>query len=214
VESPTPIAFPIQGIHRPRHLDVKENVAENWKTFKQAWSNYAIVMNIHQQPETYQVALFLYCVGPEALNIFNGMSFHNAQEKEELENCVKKLDEFTISETNKTYECYVFNSQNQSLDETFDAYVAASRKSCLFCGGIHPFGKEKCPAWGQKSCQCGGRNHSASKCKKSGKCVNNISSTDSPSSSVEDNEDIDYMQTCAVEPSYNSRLPKEIFLKC
>jgi len=29
-------AFPIQGIHLPSHLDVKENVAENWKTFKQA----------------------------------------------------------------------------------------------------------------------------------------------------------------------------------
>ena len=94
-----------------------------------------------------------------------------------------------------------------------------SRKSCFFCGGTHPFDKGKCPAWGHKCRQCGGRNHFASKCKKSGKRVNNFSSTDSPSSSVDDNEDIDYIagiavesaDICAVEPSDNSRLPKEIF---
>ena len=127
VASPAPIAFPIQGINPPSHLDVKENIAENWKTFKQAWSSYAIIRNIHQQPEAYQVALFLHCIGPEALKIFNEMSFDNAQEKEKLENIVKKFDEFTIGVTNESYERYMFNSQNQSPDETFDTYVAALR---------------------------------------------------------------------------------------
>ena len=135
VASPAPIAFPLQGIHPPRHLDIKENIAENWKTFKQAWSNYAIIMNIHQQPETYKVALFLHCIGPEALKI-NEMSFDNAQEKEKLENIVKKFDGFTIGETNETYKRYMFNSRNQSPNETFDAYVAALRtlsQTCNFC---------------------------------------------------------------------------------
>jgi len=125
--SPAQIAFPIQGIHLLSHLIVKDNVAENWKTFKQAWGNYTIIMNIHQHPETYQVALFLHSIGPDALKIFNGMSFDNVQEREKLENIIKKFDEFTIGETNETYERYVFNSQNQSPDETFDAYVAALR---------------------------------------------------------------------------------------
>ena len=95
---------------------LKENIAENWKTFKQAWSNYEIILNINQQSETYQVALILHCIGSEALKIFNGMSFDNAQEEEKLENIEKKLDEFTISETNKIYERYVLNSRNQSPD--------------------------------------------------------------------------------------------------
>lgn len=280
VASPAQIAFPIQGIHPPTHLDVTENIAENWKTFKQPWGNYAIIMNIHQQPETYQVALFLHCIGPEALKIFNGMPFDNAHEREKLESIIQKFDEFTIGETNEMYERYVFNSRNQSPEETFDAYMAAlrtlsqtcnfcdcireslihdrivleiqnpqtrkrllqerkltlnrcidicrssetsasqmkiisgtktsedvnrvkekpekshhqsgkrkpdkndkydrSRKSCLFCGGIHPFEKGKCPAWGHRCRQCGGRNHFASKCKKPGKRANNISSTDTP----------------------------------
>ena len=48
-------------------------------------------MNIHQQPETYQLALFLHCIGPEALKIFNGMPFDNSQEREKLESIIKKI---------------------------------------------------------------------------------------------------------------------------
>ena len=136
VASPAQIAFPIQGIHPPTHLDLKEKVAENWRTFKQAWGNYAIIMNIHQQPETYQLALFLHCIGPEALKIVNGMPFDNPQEREKLESIIKKFDEFTIGETNETYERYLFNSWNQSPEETFDAYVVTLRtlsQTCNFC---------------------------------------------------------------------------------
>ena len=61
---------PIQGIHPPRPLDVKGNVADNWKTFKQVWQNYAIIMNITLQPKAYKVALFLHCIGPEAVKNF------------------------------------------------------------------------------------------------------------------------------------------------
>ena len=114
-------------------MDVKENITENWKTFKQAWHNYLIIMNVSQQPETYQVALFLHCIGPEALKIFNGMSFDNTQERDKLENIMKKFDEFTIGETNETYERYVLNCQNQLPDETFDAYMAALRTLSQTC---------------------------------------------------------------------------------
>ena len=57
-------------------------------------------MNVRQQPETYQVALFPHCIGSEALKIFNGMSFDNVQEKEKLENIMKKFDKCTIGKTN------------------------------------------------------------------------------------------------------------------
>lgn len=236
-----------------------------------------------------------------------------------MDSIIKQFDKFTIGETNETYERDVFNSWNQSPEETFDAYVAAlrtlsqtcnfcecireslirdrivlgiqnpqtrkrplqerkltrnkcidicrssetitsqmkiisgtktsedvnrvkekpeksrhqsgkrkpdkndkydkSRKSCLFCGRIHPFEKGKCRAWGQRCRQCRGRNHFANKCKKPGKRLHNISSTDTPSSSMDDNEDIDYITNiavenaniCSIEPSDNSHFPKEIY---
>ena len=38
-------------------------------------------------------------------------------------------------------------------------------RECKFCGGMHPFKKDSCPAWG-KACQaCRRRNHFATKCR-------------------------------------------------
>ena len=93
-----------------------------------------------------------------------------------------------------------------------------SRKSCLLCGGIHTFEKGKCPASGHRCRQCGGRNQFASKCKKPGKRVLRISSIDTPTSSMDDNEDIDYItgiavesaNICSIKPSDNSHFPKAI----
>ena len=92
VNSSSSAAFPIQGIQPPRPLDVKGNIADNWKAFKQAWSNYAIIMNVNTQPESYKVALLLHCVGPEALKIFNGMSFSNPSDREKVECIIAKYD--------------------------------------------------------------------------------------------------------------------------
>ena len=131
---------PIQGIHPPRPLDVKGNVADNWKTFNQAWQNYAIIMNITSQPEAYKVlykvALFLHCIGPGAVKIFNGMSFENPDDSEKLECIINKFEEFTIGEINKTYERYVFNRRNRSPEESIDSCIATLRtlaQTCNFC---------------------------------------------------------------------------------
>ena len=136
VNSSSSAAFPIQGIQPPRPLDVEGNIADNWKAFKQAWSNYPIIMNVNTQPESYKVALFLHCVGPEALKIFNGMSFSKSSDREKVECIIAKFDEFTIGEVNETYERYVFNSRNQSPEESIDAYIAIIRtlaQTCNFC---------------------------------------------------------------------------------
>ena len=136
VNSSSSAAFSIQGIQPPRPLDVKGNIADNWKAFKQAWSNYAIIMNVNMQPESYKVALLLHCVGPEALKIFNGMSFSNPSDREKVECIIATFDEFTIGEVNETYKRYVFNSRNQSPEESIDAYIAIIRtlaQMCNFC---------------------------------------------------------------------------------
>ena len=88
-----------------------------------------------------------------------------------------------------------------------------------FCGGIQLFKKGKYLAWGHRCRQCGRRNHFASECKKPEKRVNNISSTDTPSSSMDDNENIDCITSvaveseskCSIELTDNNRFPKEIY---
>ena len=57
----------IQGITPPKPLDTTTNITENWKQFKQIWENYAIITNLTVQTEQYRVALFLHCLGPDAM---------------------------------------------------------------------------------------------------------------------------------------------------
>lgn len=55
----------------------------------------------------YQVTLFLHCMGAEALEFFNGMSFDNAQEREKLESIVNAYVARlrTLSQTCNFCEC-------------------------------------------------------------------------------------------------------------
>ena len=55
------------------------------------------------------------------------MSFENPDDREKLECIINKFEEFTIGEINETYESYVFNSRNQSPEETIDSYIATLR---------------------------------------------------------------------------------------
>ena len=94
----------IQGITPPKPLDTTANIAENWKQFKQIWENYAIITNLTAQTEQYRVALFLHCLGPDAMKIYNGMQFASETDRYTLSKIVEKFDEFTIGEVNETYE--------------------------------------------------------------------------------------------------------------
>lgn len=304
----------IQGIHPPAPLDTKHNIADNWKTFKQAWENYSIIMNIDSQPEAYKVALFLHCIGSEAVKIYNGLPFDTPEDKGTLSAIINKFAQFTIGEMNETYERYLFNSRNQKNEESIDAYVTSlrtlsqtcnfcdcmrdslirdrivfgvnntatrkkllqqrkltlngcidicrsmettssqlkaiaesnsnieevhflnykskakphqsnrksqkydknvnaqkSKATCKFCDGLHPFQKEKCPAWGQECRKCGGRNHFAKCCRKTDKVYSVTTENDSDSEvefigSVHVNTEI----ICKVD---DTDYPKEIHAK-
>ena len=66
------VAAMLQGIQPPTGLDlVSKQKAENWKIYKQRWENYSIVAQLEKQTEDYKVALFLYCIGPEAVKTYN-----------------------------------------------------------------------------------------------------------------------------------------------
>ena len=58
------------GIMLPGKLVTTGNVADNWKVWKQMWSNYMVIAQLEMKPPAYKVTLFLHCVGVDALKIF------------------------------------------------------------------------------------------------------------------------------------------------
>ena len=136
----TPAPLPLTGISPPSALVVDEgNVIENWKLWKQMWTNYVIVARLTDQPENYRVALFLHAIGHKALKIYNAMNFVAPASRDKLDDILKKFDEYFIGETNETYERYTFNSRNQEAGETIESYVTVLRtlaQTCNFCDCI------------------------------------------------------------------------------
>ena len=63
----------------------------------------------------YKVALFLHCIGVDALKIFNGFQFDTPEDRNNLSKIIEKFDQHTISELNETFERYnYFNSHGSS----------------------------------------------------------------------------------------------------
>ncbi|KAL9981292.1 hypothetical protein ACROYT_G009976, partial [Oculina patagonica] len=132
----TTMSSPAHGLKPPGKLTTSGNLADAWKSYKQVWENYSLISGLNSQTEDYKVAFFLHCVGTEGLKIYNGFQFENETDKKILNKVLEKFDEFTLGQTNETYERYVFNSRNQEAQESIDAYVTALRnlvKSCNFC---------------------------------------------------------------------------------
>ena len=105
---------------KPLNLD---NVASNWKKFKRAWDNYAVVVRLQRFDEEYRTATFLSAIGEEALEIYEGMTFNPPESSKVLDSVVQKLEEYCIRQTNETFERYLFNSRSQKEDESIDHYM-------------------------------------------------------------------------------------------
>ena len=113
------------GIMPPGRLVPNANIADNWKVWKQMWTNHMVISHLDSQSPEYKVALFLHCTGVNALKIFNGFQFDRPKDKNDLTKIIETFNKFTIGELNETFERYTFNSRNQEESELIDAYVTA-----------------------------------------------------------------------------------------
>ena len=130
VHIPTNIPFPTK-------LDMKGNLATNWKKFKRVWENYEIASGLKTKENEMRTATFLTCIGAEALEIYDGLQFDNENQSKDITVVLQKFESFCIGETNETYERYKFNKRDQETNENIDTYVAALRtlaKTCNYEG--------------------------------------------------------------------------------
>ena len=117
----------------PSKLDMKGNVATNWKKFKRVWENYEIASRLKTKENEIRTATFLTCIDAEALEMYDGLKFDNDADKTKLEIVLQKFETFCIGETNETYERYKFNKRDQEQSETIDTYVASIRTLSKTC---------------------------------------------------------------------------------
>ncbi|XP_062567680.1 uncharacterized protein K02A2.6-like [Saccostrea cucullata] len=117
----------------PPKLELAGNVAQHWKSWKQLWDSYVIVTGLSEKTNAYQVATFVTCIGPEGLEVYNGLPFKDENEKNDPATILKLMEEYCVGKTNTIYERYVFNNKHQETGETIDSYVTKLRKLSLTC---------------------------------------------------------------------------------
>ena len=117
-------AFSRFHVNPPQCLSLSDKPQEEWNMFKQQFKIYQKLTELDKKDKSYQSALFLHCVGPKGLRIYNGLTFSETEDKDDLPTMISKFDAYIIGETNETYERYKFNKRNQEGGEKFDSYVS------------------------------------------------------------------------------------------
>ena len=137
-QSTTPLAEAqptvfISNVPLPPKLELHGNLAQNWSKWRQVWTAYETVTNLISQPSPFRVAAFITCIGPEALDIHNGLAFENDLDKQNVDKIMDLWHSYCLGETNVIYERFNFNNRNQTPDESIDAYAAALRGMATTC---------------------------------------------------------------------------------
>ena len=75
---PNPANALLHGIQPPGKLNITTGpIAETWK---QVWQNYSVIASL-ATTEDFRVALFLHCIGPDALKVYTGLPFATEDER-------------------------------------------------------------------------------------------------------------------------------------
>ncbi len=93
----------LQNVPFPLKLEIRGNLANNWKRFKRVWCNFEIASKLIKQGKEERIATLLTCLGPDALEIVDGLKFASDLERTNPEVVIQKLETFCIGETNETY---------------------------------------------------------------------------------------------------------------
>ena len=128
--------LPLPQVKPPPPLNLADCSAKQWKLWKQAWLNFAIVSKISTQDDSYQKALFLCTIGQRALEIYNPFRYRTNDYPDKVDTIIAKFDEYFMGDVIETYERFKFNQRNQEAGKGFDAYLTGLRnlaESCNFC---------------------------------------------------------------------------------
>ncbi|PFX13399.1 hypothetical protein AWC38_SpisGene22515 [Stylophora pistillata] len=117
----------------PPKIELSGNIANNWKQWKQVWSDYELVTRLNDQTDEYRVAAFITCIGPKALTIHNGLPFQSEDEKKNLAKIVELWESYCLGKTNIIYKRYRFDNRNQDAGESIDTYAANLRSLSETC---------------------------------------------------------------------------------
>ncbi|XP_048249931.1 uncharacterized protein K02A2.6-like [Haliotis rufescens] len=124
------------NIPPPPRLELKGNLAQNWKRWRQIWDSFEVMARIDANDHKYRLASFITYIGPEALDIYNGLPYESEEDKENMDTGLTLMERHCLhglGETNVIYERYIFNQRSQMEGESVDTYTNTLRTLAASC---------------------------------------------------------------------------------
>lgn len=118
----------------PDKLELGPNAVENWKLFKQRWTNYVIIADLDEEENANKKKpTFIHCLNDEALKTYNNFQL---PDDATIDTIIREFDKHVIGEINVAYERFCFNRRKQNPGEPFEKFysdVKKLMKTCDYC---------------------------------------------------------------------------------
>ena len=124
----------LQGnVPLPTRLKMTGDLGENWRRWRQIWESYEIVSRLSEQSDEYRVAVFITCVGQDALEIYSALPFKEEGDKKRIQPVLALMEAYCVGDTNVIYERFQFQRRTQEPDETVEQFVTALKALATSC---------------------------------------------------------------------------------
>lgn len=110
-----------------------ENVAIEWKQFKDEFKIYRIAKGIDKLTEDEKIANMLMLMGPESVPIYEQFAFNDSTHKKTLETTTGFFDDYFEPVKNVIYERAVFNDMKQASGQSIHAFIVSVQAQAKLC---------------------------------------------------------------------------------
>ena len=117
-------------IPTPLPMNVKGNLADNWRFFKKSWDNYKVATELDKKAKNVVLATLYTVLGRETNQIAENLDVADPTDPDSL---IEALSRYFEPQKNTIFERYVFNSTVQGENETIDQYLNRLRKLAATC---------------------------------------------------------------------------------
>jgi len=122
----------MEHVKPPNEILLQGNVSDNWIRFKQRLTLYMEAINMDNKPDKRKIDVLLAVAGPEAIDVFNTLSFTDG-EQDNFAEVIRKLDQYCTPRVNETYERCVFRTCIKHEGETIEQYVTDLKRRAKTC---------------------------------------------------------------------------------
>jgi len=84
-----------------------------WPQWKQRYERYVIVAKLGKEEPTIQVSTLLYCMGPEAEQIYGNFTFATETDRNDPKKVMEQFDRHFVPKRNIIFERAKFNQRHQ-----------------------------------------------------------------------------------------------------